>query len=112
MPTLPDLPGLYLLEQEGNVVYIGQTRTPLRKRLGPQGYSMISRYNTFARSPEGGGGQQTNCRVNALANKALADGHQLVIWYRVTPAGVAKAEEREWMRKFGRPSWNLRLERR
>ena len=29
------------------------------------------------------GGQQTNCRINALANLSLDQGHVLTIWYRI-----------------------------
>ena len=84
MPSLPNVPGLYLWELDGTVVYVGQTRTPLAKRLGTNGYSTISAYNTL--SPEPGrknGGQQTNCRVNGLANAALVAGGHIAIWYRV-----------------------------
>ncbi len=112
MPPLPGEPGLYLWEENGEVVYVGQTRTPLSVRLGSQGYSTISNYNTFA--PQAGrrnGGQQTNCRVNALANRALNAGHTLVIWYRTTTAESARAEESLWMQRFGRPPWNLLDER-
>jgi hypothetical protein len=101
---------VYLWEQDGEVVYVGQTRQPLRARLGPQGYARITNYNTFATSSGQGGGQQTNCRVNALANQALADGHTLAIWHRTTPAKDARREEARWMERFGRPIWNLRLE--
>lgn len=84
MPPLPDVSGVYLWELDGEVVYVGQTRTPLKQRLGPNGYSTISVYNTLARQPgRTNGGQQTNCRVNALANLALSAGRTLVIWYRV-----------------------------
>jgi len=76
MPPLPREPGLYLWEEDGVIVYVGQTRMPLAVRLGPQGYATISNYNTFARQPgRTNGGQQTNCCVNALANRALAAGH-------------------------------------
>jgi hypothetical protein len=81
MPALPNDPGLCLWEQDDEIVYVGQTRTPLRKRLGPNGYSTISAYNTFAREPgRRNGGQQTNCRVNALANVTLASGRELRVW--------------------------------
>jgi hypothetical protein len=111
MPPLPSKPGLYLWELDDHVVYVGQTRTPLSKRLGSNGYSTISTYNTLARQPgRTNGGQQTNCRVNALANQALADGHQLTIWYRVTPAEHALIEEAGWMAAHGKPEWNRRLE--
>jgi hypothetical protein len=111
MPPLPGEPGLYLWQLDGHVVYVGQTRTPLSKRLGSNGYATISTYNTFARQPgRTNGGQQTNCRVNALANQALVNGHQLTIWYRVTPAEQALVEEARWMGAHGRPEWNRRLE--
>ncbi len=68
MPPLPMEPGLYAWQVGGLVAYLGQTRTPLRKRLGSNGYSTISNYNTLARERgRKNGGQQTNCRVNALA---------------------------------------------
>jgi hypothetical protein len=80
MPPFPNEPGLYLWEEDGEVVYVGQTRTPLGVRLGSQGYATISNYNTFARQPgRTNGGQQTNCRVNALANRSLTSGHTLTI---------------------------------
>ena len=111
MPRLPDEPGLYLWDQDGTVVYVGQTRTPLSKRLGSNGYSTISTYNTLARQPgRTNGGQQTNCRINAVANRALADGHRLTIWYRLTRAADARAAEARWMAQHGKPEWNRRLE--
>ena len=57
------------------MVYVGQTRMPLRNRLGSNGYAAISSANTLAREAgRTNGGQQTNCRVNALANAAIAGG--------------------------------------
>jgi hypothetical protein len=112
MPPLPELPGLYLWVLDENVVYVGQTRVPLRERLGPKGYASISNYNTFAREPgRKNGGQQTNCRINALANQELSQGHKLSVWYRSVGVGDPKAEEADWMREFGLPLWNRRDER-
>jgi hypothetical protein len=112
MPPLPDAPGLYLWQEDDEIVYVGQTRMPLRSRLGSNGYSTISGYNTLARTPgRSNGGQQTNCRVNALANASLAAGHILSIWYQVTTVADAKAEEGRWMAKNGLPRWNRRIER-
>ena len=112
MPPLPEDPGLYIWEVDGQVMYVGQTRTPLRKRLGSQGYATISNYNTFARQPgRTNGGQQTNCRINALANRALAAGQEIRIWYRATLAENAGPEESLWMSEFGVPPWNRRDER-
>ena len=107
MPSLPDRPGLYVWCVEGAPAYVGQTRGTLRARLGPNGYSRISTYNTFARQPgRTNGGQQTNCRVNALANEALRAGHELTLWYRITPAVDSALVEAEWMRLNGLPPWN------
>ena len=107
MPYVPNEPGLYLWEMEGEVLYVGQTRTPLRKRLGSQGYSTISNYNTFAKQPgKTNGGQETNCRVNALANALLVAGKNLYIWTKITSAEVALASETEWINTYGKPAWN------
>lgn len=112
MPPLPDEPGAYLWQEEDRIVYVGQTRTPLVKRLGPNGYSTITAYNTLAREAgRRNGGQQTNCRVNALANESLASGRSLTIWYRVANAADAAGLEQTWMAEFGMPSWNRKLER-
>jgi len=51
MPPLPAAPGLYVWKRDDTVVYVGQTPTPLTKRLGSNGYSTISTYNTLAREP-------------------------------------------------------------
>lgn len=111
MPPLPKQPGLYLWDLDGTVKYVGSTRTNLFERLGSRQYSTISNYNTFARKSGKKGGQQTNCRINALANEALCDGDPLSIWYRVTAGGDARAEEAWWMTQFGKPEWNQRRER-
>lgn len=109
MPPLPSDPGLYLWQADEEIVYVGQTKMPLKTRLGSNGYSTISAYNTFAREPgRRNGGQQTNCRVNALANAALVAGRTLTIWYRTTDDGLA--DEARWMATFGLPPWNRRLE--
>jgi hypothetical protein len=112
MPALPKEPGLYLWELGGTIMYVGKTRTSLSERLGSRGYATISNYNTFAPQPgRKNRGQRTNCMVNALANAALADGHGLLIWFRVTEAAEAGREEARWMTMFGKPEWNLRHER-
>lgn len=112
MPPLSDEPGVYLWEEDGKIVYVGQTRKPLRERLGSRGYSTISNYNTYARQPgRRNGGQSTNCYVNALANLSLTAGHTLMIWYRTTSPELAKKEESAWMQRFGVPPWNRRDER-
>jgi hypothetical protein len=107
MPWLPNEAGVYLWESGDQVLYVGQTRTPLRKRLGPQGYSTISNYNTFARQPgRTNGGQETNCRVNSLANEILASGGAINIWVKITPPELALAGESNWISTYGKPPWN------
>lgn len=112
MPPLPELPGVYLWVINDVVMYVGQTVGTLRNRLGPRGYATISGYNTLAREPgRVNGGQQTNCRINALANAVLTARREIVLWYRVTDATEAKALEAQWMGRFGMPPWNRRTER-
>jgi hypothetical protein len=107
MPPLPNEAGLYVWTLDGLPVYVGQTRGTLRSRLGSNGYATISTYNTFARqSGRTNGGQQTNCRVNALANAALAAGHDLALWYRTTDPSLALAAEAAFITSFGKPTWN------
>ena len=111
MPSLPDVPGVYLWQEDEIFVYVGQTRTSLRERLGSRGYATISNFNTYARvTGKRNGGQQTNCRVNALANRSLVDGRRVSIWYRVTSPSDAAPEEGSWMAAFGKPAWNHRIE--
>lgn len=82
----------------------------LRHRLGSNGYATISTYNTLAREPgRTNGGQQTNCRINSLANEALSRDSTLRIWYRICPPDQALTEEMRWMSEHGRPDWNRRL---
>jgi hypothetical protein len=112
MPQLPAGPGVYIWRVNGNILYVGQTRTTLTKRLGPMGYSTISNYNTFAREPgRRNGGQETNCRINALANAALDQGGEIEIWCRITHSDGSGRAESEWMDLHGVPPWNRRDER-
>ena len=107
MPKVPDAPGLYLWEMDGGVLYVGQTRSPLRVRLGSQGYSTISNYNTFARQPgRTNGGQETNCRINFLANAEMTSGKIINIWTKITSPESALASETLWIATNGKPPWN------
>jgi hypothetical protein len=110
MPPLPEAPGLYVWASGDRALYVGQTRNSLRKRLGSQGYSTISLYDTYARQPgRTNGGQQTNCRVNALANALLANGDTIELWIRPTAAADARAAELQFIAKHGLPPWNRSL---
>lgn len=111
MPKLPDAPGVYLWLEDGTCVYVGQTRTSLRERLGSRGYATISNFNTYARvSGKTNGGQQTNCRVNALVNRSLVDSRVVSICYRVTSPSDAALQERSLLAAFGMPACNRRIE--
>lgn len=110
MPPLPDAPGLYVWSCGDSPLYVGQTRNSLRTRLGSQGYATISLYNTYARQPgRTNGGQQTNCRVNALANALLSAGATIQLWIRTTPAADARAAESLFIAEHGLPPWNRPL---
>jgi len=107
MPPLPLEPGIYAWRVDGRVTYLGQTRTTIAKRLGSMGYSTISNYNTFAREPgKRNGGQETNCRINALANEVLDRGEEIEIWYRITKAEESRQAESTWIERHGKPPWN------
>lgn len=109
MPPLPALPGIYVWAAAERLLYVGQTTGRLRSRLGSNGYSTISTYNTLARQPgRSNGGQQTNCRINALANAHLRDGGTLDLWYRVAAADESHLAEAVFMRAHGLPPWNRR----
>jgi hypothetical protein len=111
MPVVPDRPGIYLWVVDGMAMYVGQTTGSLRKRVGSNGYATISAYNTLAREPgRKNGGQQTNCRINALANTVLAKGQEILLWYRETEVEAARSGESQWMTQFGVPPWNRRVE--
>lgn len=78
----------------------------MRERTFPTGHPI-----RMVRSMANDGGQQTNCRINALANRVLAAGRRIEILYRVTRHEDARPAERAWMREHGLPAWNARDER-
>lgn len=107
MPLLPPTPGLYVWVSVGTPLYVGQTTGTLRARLGSNGYATISCYNSLAREPgRTNGGQQTNCRINALANAVLRTGATLELWCRSTAREEAMSAEAAFMRMHGLPPWN------
>ncbi len=104
---LPEMPGLYVWSSDGVALYVGQTGGTLRARLGSNGYATISAYNTLAREVgRTNGGQQTNCRINALANQLLRSGATLELWYRSVDRVHALQAESSFMRAHGLPPWN------
>ena len=113
MPWLPQEPGIYVWAVDGEPVYVGKTAGALARRLGPTGYARIHRANTLAaEAGRRNGGQQTNCRINALANVALVSGQAITLWYAVCDRELVTGPEQGWMTSHGVPPWNRRDERR
>lgn len=68
-PPLPSVPGVYaIVNDEGEVLYVGRARDSLATRWGRRGYSVIDPRNCFV------GGQSTNCHINALITGELIIG--------------------------------------
>jgi len=112
MPILPDHAGVYVWASGDAALYVGQTTGTLRARLGSNGYSTISTYNTLARQPgRTNGGQQTNCRINAPANAHLLAGFSIELWFAAMDAAEARSAEAAFMTEHGLPPWN-RADRR
>lgn len=63
---LPGQAGVYVLQNRNRVVYVGKARN-LAERFS-MGYGNISPKNCYI------GGQQTNCRINALILQAAIEG--------------------------------------
>jgi hypothetical protein len=62
--------GLYAWQLDDLVAYLGQTRTPLAKRLGLNVYATISTYNTLARQPGRTNGV-SNPTVESMPSRTL-----------------------------------------
>lgn len=65
-PDLPSRPGVYILRNNGKVVYVGKT-TNLENRWSHRNYGAISPRNVFE------GGQSTNCKINHYINEHRND---------------------------------------
>ena len=93
-------PGVYVLTSRGTPVYVGEAQN-LEDRYGPNGYGNISPRNCFK------GGQETNCRLNALILAETVAGAQLVLWFRPVDGGKAVRTAIEAaLISMLRPSWN------
>ena len=97
---LPQVPGVYaVLDESGDVLYIGRAKDSLSARWGRRGYAVIDPRNCFV------GGQSTNCRINGLIYQYLDAGKRLTLWVYQIPDPVAL--EDRLIREL-RPPWNLR----
>ena len=66
VPSLPSRPGIYILRDNGVIVYVGKTKN-LMKRWSHTNYGLISPRNVFE------GGQSTNCKINHYINEHRND---------------------------------------
>lgn len=95
IPRIHRLSGVYLMVADGRVRYVGECAN-LSARFN-MGYGNISPKNCFK------GGQETNCRVNALIYEAVASGTRLDLWFHATDD--YKAVEAE-LRSSLKAEWN------
>ena len=95
IPRNYQLSGVYLMVADGQVRYVGECAN-LSARFN-MGYGNISPKNCFK------GGQETNCRVNALIYEAVASGVRFDLWFHATDA--YKAVEAELRSKL-KAGWN------
>lgn len=95
VPRNYQLPGVYLMVADGQVRYVGECAN-LSARFN-MGYGNISPKNCFK------GGQETNCRVNALIYEATTSGTRLELWFH--PTDAYKAVEAELRSKL-KADWN------
>ncbi len=96
--TTVGAPGVYAVTSEQRLKYIGKCKS-LKARFGSGGYANISPRNCFK------GGQETNCRINALILAEAIGGKRIFLWFRKVPE-PSVLEER--LINDLDPPWNLR----
>ena len=78
-PPPPKAQGVYAVVADSTqVMYIGQAANTIRQRWA-MGAAKISPRNCFD------GGQPTNCHLNTLVRRAVADGRSLELYVLTTP---------------------------
>lgn len=97
-PSLPKAPGVYVITEGEDVLYVGIASGSLFTRWGRGGYSVIDPRNCFT------GGQSTNCHLNHLIGDALTTGRTLDLWFLTDPA--PRQIELPLIRGL-RPPWNI-----
>ena len=90
---------LYALCASDEVLYIGET-VNLGQRWSSSGYGRIQPRNCYV------GGQQTNCRINALMLVAAESGRAMGLHYLVSPDDHARLAAETRLIGLLRPSWN------
>lgn len=95
IPRQFNVSGVYALVVEGTTKYIGECIN-LSSRYN-SGYGNISPRNCFK------GGQETNCRVNALVLAESLHGRQVELWFHAT-RDHKQLEKR--LLSNGAPGWN------
>jgi hypothetical protein len=80
--------GLYVLTLNDEPVYAGECAN-LDMRWGPNGYGGISPRNCYH------GGQQTNCRINALILASAKQGGILRLWFAALDADTDSRRDAE-----------------
>jgi hypothetical protein len=96
---LPSEPGVYaIVNDTGQVLYVGKARDSIAERWGPRGYQVIHPRNCFV------GGQNTNCHINGSIVKTISEGIRLNLYTHVTDQ-PGPLETR--LIAILRPPWNL-----
>lgn len=78
LPRLPDDSGVYMLQTESDLLYIGRCSN-LKERFSARGYGAISPRNCHH------DGQATNCKINALVLELAKQGVSITLWFYPTP---------------------------
>lgn len=95
IPSGLERAGVYALAEDGEIRYVGECEN-LSHRFN-NGYGRIAPRNCFR------GGQETNCRINALVLDAARHGGRLSLWFLETSQREPiEAQLREELR----PPWN------
>lgn len=95
IPSDLERPGVYAVVEDGEIRYIGECED-LSHHFN-MGYGQIAPRNCFR------GGQETNCRINALVLDATTRSARICLWFLETTAH--KAIEAE-LRNRLHPPWN------
>jgi hypothetical protein len=97
IPKMHRVKGVYALTIEDEIKYLGECRN-LSSRYN-SGYGNISPRNCYE------GGQRTNCRINSLVFRELADAKIINLWFMQTHEH--KVVEKELLLCV-QPPWNLK----
>ena len=92
--------GVYIIASGAAALYVGECQN-LEVRFSSRGYGGISPRNCFR------GGQETNCRINALILNAVKSGDELVLWFHRTDGEKTfRVEIETRLMDALKPAWN------